>query len=90
MEEGNGMMASSYILMYQNWWCLISPHLLQLTSITSHSCNIHHGPYIMGFSIKVQINNYATKLYECQSFNEKHFFRRQPNGCLWIVSNKIT
>jgi len=76
--------------MYQNWWCLISPHLLQPTSITSHSCNIHHGPHIMGFSIKVQINYYATKLYECQSFNEKQFFKRQPNGCFWIVSNKIT
>ncbi len=77
-------MASSYILMYQNWWGLISPHLLQPTSVTSHSCNIHHGPYIMEFSIKVQIN------YECQSFNEKQIFRGQPNGCFWIVSNKIT
>jgi hypothetical protein len=53
-------MASSYILMYQKWQCLIKPHLLQPTSITSHSCNFHHGPYIMGFSIKVQINYYAT------------------------------
>jgi hypothetical protein len=83
-------MTSSYILMYQNWWCLISPHILQPTSITSHLGNIHHGPYIMGFSIKVQINYYATKLYECQSVNEKKKIGRQSNGCFWIVSNKIT
>jgi hypothetical protein len=62
MEEGNGMKQDGIILclMYQNWWCLIKPHLLQPTSITSHSSNFHHGPYMMGFSIKVQINYYAT------------------------------
>ncbi len=69
MEEGNGMKQDGIILYFDvpKLVGLISPHLLQPTSITSHSCNIHHGPYIVEFSIKFQIN------YECQSFNENQF-----------------